>query len=83
MTVSTLVYIKEMLEKEVETREKAVKKLRGRLVEAEDESGVQWNTPDSEVNGNVQALRSMKETQIKLLIEAKDALEDFLQKDWN
>lgn len=47
MRVQTLVYIKEMLEKEVETREKAVKKLRGRLA------------------------------------EAKDALEDFLQKDWN
>ena len=83
MTVSTLVYIKEMLEKEVETREKAVKKLRGRLVEAEDESGVQWNTPDSEVNGNVQALRSMKETQRKFLNEAKDALEDFLQHEWS
>lgn len=83
MRVQTLVYIKEMLEKEVETREKAVKKLRGRLAEAEDESGVQWNTPDSKVNGNVQALRSMKETRRKLLNEAKDALEDFLQKDWN
>ena len=83
MRVQTLVYIKEMLEKEVETREKAVKKLRGRLAEAEDESGVQWNTPDSKVNGNVHALRSMKETQRKLLNEAKDALEDFLQKDWN
>lgn len=83
MRVQTLVYIKEMLEKEVEIREKAVKKLRGRLVEAEDESGVQWNTPDSKVNGTVQALRSMKETQRKLLNEAKDALEDFLQKDWN
>lgn len=83
MRVQTLVYIKDMLEKEVETREKAVKKLRGRLVEAEDESGVQWNTPDSKVNGNVQAFRSMKETQRKLLNEAKDALEDFLQKDWN
>lgn len=83
MRVQTLVYIKEMLEKEVETREKAVKKLRERLAEAEDESGVQWNTPDSEVNGNVQALRSMKETQRKFLNEAKDALEDFLQKDWN
>lgn len=47
MRVQTLVYIKEMLEKEVETREKVVKKLRERLVEAEDESGVQWNTPDS------------------------------------
>lgn len=83
MRVQTLVYIKEMLEKEVETREKAVKKLRERLVEAENESGVQWNTPDSEVNGNVQVLRSMKETQRKLLNEAEDALEDFLQKDWN
>lgn len=82
MRVQTLVYIKEMLEKEVETREKAVKKLRGRLAEEEDESGVQWNTPDSKVNGNVQALRNMKETQRKLLNEAKDALEDFLQKDW-
>lgn len=82
MRIQTLVYIKEMLEKNVETRVKACKKLRERLTEAEDESGVQWNTPDNKVNGNVQALRSMKETQRKLLNEAKDALDDFLQKDW-
>lgn len=82
MRVQTLVYIKEILEKEAEKREKAYKKLREHLAETEDKFGVQWNTPDSEVNGNVQALRSMKETQRKLLNEAKDALEDFLQKDW-
>lgn len=49
MRVQTLVYIKDMLKKEVETREKSVKKLRERLAEAEDESGVQWNTPNSKV----------------------------------
>lgn len=83
MKIQTLIYIKEMLEKEVENKERACKKNRERLAEAEDESGVQWNTPDSKVNGNVQALRSMKETQRKLLNETKDALEDFLQKEWN
>lgn len=83
MKIQTLIYIKEMLEKEVENKERACKKIRERLVEAEDESRVQWNTPDSKVNGNVQALRSMKETQRKLLNETKDALEDFLQKEWN
>lgn len=92
MRVQTLIYIKEMLEKEVETREtlekeiktreKACKKVGERLAEAEDESGVQWNTSDSEVDRNIQALRKMKETQRKLLNEAKDALEDFLQQDW-
>lgn len=83
MKIQTLIYIKEMLEKEVENKERACKKIRERLAEAEDESGVQWNTPDSKVNGNVQAFRSMKETQRKLLNETKDALEDFLQKEWN
>lgn len=83
MKIQTLIYIKEMLEKEVENKERACKKIRERLAEAEDESRVQWNTPDSKVNGNVQALRSMKETQRKLLNETKDALEDFLQKEWN
>lgn len=82
MRIQTLVYIKNMLEKEVETREKAVKKVRERLTETEDESGAQWNTPDSKVNENIQALRKMKEAQRKLLNEAKDALDDFLQKDW-
>ena len=92
MRVQTLIYIKEMLEKEVETREnlereiktreKACKKVGEHLAEAEDESGVQWNTSDSEVDRNIQALRKMKETQRKLLNEAKDALEDFLQQDW-
>lgn len=92
MRVQTLIYIKEMLEKEVETREnlereiktreKSCKKLGERLAETEDESGAQWNTPDSKVNENIQALRKMKEAQRKLLNEAKDALEDFLQQDW-
>lgn len=83
MRVQTLVYIKDMLEKEIETREKAVEKVKTLLAEKEDADGVQWNTPDSEVNGNVQALRSMRETQRKLFNEAKDALEDFLQHEWS
>lgn len=83
MRVQTLVYIKDMLEKEIETREKAVEKVKTLLAEKEDADGVQWNTPDSEVNGNAQALRSMRETQRKLFNEAKDALEDFLQHEWS
>lgn len=65
MRVQTLVYIKDMLEKEIETREKAVEKVKTLLAEKEDAAGVQRNTPDSKVNGNVQALRSMRETQRK------------------
>lgn len=83
MRVQTLVYIKDMLEKEIETREKAVEKVKTLLAEKEDAAGVQGNTPDSKVNGNVQALRSMRETQRKLFNEAKDALEDFLQHEWS
>lgn len=83
MRVQTLVYIKDMLEKEIETREKAVEKVKTLLAEKEDAAGVQWNTPDSKVNGNIQALRSMKKTQRKLFNEAKDALEDFLQHEWS
>lgn len=83
MRVQTLVYIKDMLEKEIETREKAVEKVKTLLAEKEDAAGVQWNTPDSKVNGNVQALRSMRETQRKLFNEVKDALEDFLQHEWS
>lgn len=83
MRVQTLVYIKDMLEKEIETREKAVEKVKTLLAEKEDAAGVQWNTPDSKVNGNVQALRSMRETQRKLFNEAQDVLEDFLQHEWS
>lgn len=83
MRVQTLVYIKDMLEKEIETREKAVEKVKTLLAEKEDAAGVQRNTPDSKVNGNVQALRSMRETQRKLFNEAQDALEDFLQHEWS
>lgn len=83
MRVQTLVYIKDMLEKEIETRENACKKVKTLLAEKEDAAGVQWNTPDSKVNGNIQALRSAKETQRKLFNEAKDALEDFLQHEWS
>lgn len=72
-----------MLEKEIETREKAVEKVKTLLAEKEDAAGVQRNTPDSKVNGNVQALRSMRETQRKLFNEAQDALEDFLQHEWS
>ena len=79
----SLVYIKDMLEKEIETREKAVEKVKTLLAEKEDAAGVQRNTPDSKVNGNVQALRSMRETQRKLFNEAQDALEDFLQHEWS
>ena len=82
MTVSTLVYIKDMLEKEVDTRERAYKKLRDLVIEKEEESGVQWNTPDNKVNGNVQALRSMRQTQMEALNKAKGVLEDFMAQDW-
>lgn len=83
MTLQTLVYIKGMLEREAETREKAYKKLAERLEEAEYKAEVQWNTPDSEVNDNIRALRGMRRTQRKKLREVKDALGDFMGKDWN
>lgn len=83
MRVSSLVYIQQLLEAEVEKEKKAVEKVKTLLAEKEDAAGVQWNTPDSKVNGNIQALRSMKETQRKLFNEAKDALEDFLQHEWS
>lgn len=65
MRVSSLVFIQQLLEAEVEKEKKAVEKVKTLLAEKEDAAGVQWNTPDSKVNGNIQALRSMKETQRK------------------
>ena len=52
------------------------------MIEKEEESGVQWNTPDNKVNGNIQALRSMRQTQREALNKAKDVLEDFMSQDW-
>lgn len=83
MTVSTILFIKELLEHEVEIRRGSYQKVKKILAEKEDEADVGWNTPDSKVDDNIRLYRNLKETERKKLNEAKDALEDFLSKEWN
>lgn len=83
MRLNTMIYIKEMLEKEVERRKKSYKKAGDILEEKEREAGVQWNTSDDRVDDNIKLYRDIKHTQREALTEAQDALEDFLSKDWN
>lgn len=83
MRVSSLVYIQQLLEAEVEKEKKAVEKVKTLLVEKEDATGVQWNTPDNEVNDNVRFLRSAKATHRENLSKVEAVLEDFMGKDWN
>lgn len=83
MRLNTMIYIKEMLEKEVERRKKSYKKAGDILEEKEREAGVQWNTSDDRVDDNIKLYRDIKHTQREALTEAQDALEDFLSKEWN
>lgn len=83
MRVNTLVYIKEMLEHEVETRQKAYNKAKKILEEKEDAADVNWNTPDNKVDDNIRLYRGIRKTQYSKLSEAKDALEDFLNQEWD
>ena len=81
--VSSLVYIQQLLEAEVEKEKKAVEKVKTLLVEKEDEAGVQWNTPDDKVNDNIRFLRSARATHRENLSKVEAVLEDFMGKDWN
>ena len=83
MRLGTMIYIKEMLEKEVERRKKSYKKAGDILEEKEREAGVQWNTSDDRVDDNIKLYRNIKHTQREALTEAQAALEDFLSKEWN
>jgi hypothetical protein len=83
MRVSSLVYIQQLLEAEVEKEKKAVEKVKTLLVEKEDEAGVQWNTPDDKVNDNIRFLRSARATHRENLSKVEAVLEDFMGKDWN
>lgn len=83
MRVSSLVYIQQLLEAEVEKEKKAVEKVKTLLVEKEDEAGVQWNTPDDKVNDNIRFLRSARATHREILSKVEAVLEDFMGKDWN
>lgn len=83
MRVSSLVYIQQLLEAEVEKEKKAVEKVKTLLVEKEDEDGVQWNTPDDKVNDNIRFLRSARATHRENLSKVEAVLEDFMGKDWN
>lgn len=83
MRVSSLVYIQQLLEAEVEKEKKAVEKVKTLLVEKEDEAGVQWNTPDDKVNDNIRFLRSARVTHRENLSKVEAVLEDFMGKDWN
>lgn len=83
MRVSSLVYIQQLLEAEVEKEKKAVEKVKTLLVEKEDEAGVQWNTPDAKVNDNIRFLRSARATHRENLSKVEAVLEDFMGKDWD
>jgi RNA binding exosome subunit len=78
-----MIYIKEMLEKEVERRKKSYSKVWDILDEKEREAGVQWNTPDNRVDDNIKLYRNIKHTQRVALTEAQAVLEDFLSNEWN
>lgn len=83
MRVSSLVYIQQLLEAEVEKEKKAVEKVKTLLVEKEDEAGVQWNTPDDKVNDNIRFFRSARATHRENLSKVEVVLEDFMGKDWD
>lgn len=83
MNITSLIYIKNMLEHEIETRERSVRKLKDLLEERYVENDWNWRTPDDKVNGNVLALRAMLETQRDMLRKAQDVFEDLMRKEWN
>lgn len=82
MKVSTIIYIKEILEKEKENHEKAYKHVCEILKQKENKAN-SWDDPDDKVDGNILAFRNIKKTQYRKMADASDALEDFLNKDWN
>lgn len=83
MRVSSLVFIQQLLEAEVEKEKKAVEKVKTLLAEKEDADGVQWNTPDDKVNDNIRFLRSTRTTHRENLSKVEAVLEDFMGKDWD
>lgn len=83
MRVSSLVFIQQLLEAEVEKEKKAVEKVKTLLAEKEDADGVQWNTPDDKVNDNIRFLRSARATYRENLSKVEAVLEDFMGKDWD
>ena len=83
MRVSSLVFIQQLLEAEVEKEKKAVEKVKTLLAKKEDAAGVQWNTPDNKVNGNIRFLRSARTTHRENLSKVEAVLEDFMGKEWN
>ena len=83
MRVSSLVFIQQLLEAEVEKEKKAVEKVKTLLAEKEDADGVQWNTPDDKVNDNIRFLRSARATHRENLSKVEAVLEDFMGKDWD
>lgn len=83
MRVSSLVFIQQLLEAEVEKEKKAVEKVKTLLAEKEDADGVQWNTPDDKVNDNIRFLRSARATHKENLSKIEAVLEDFMGKDWD
>ena len=83
MRVSSLVFIQQLLEAEVEKEKKAVEKVKTLLAEKEDADGVQWNTPDDKVNDNIRFIRSARATRRENLSKVEAVLEDFMGKDWD
>lgn len=83
MKVSSLMFIQQLLEAEVEKEKKVIEKVKTLLAEKEDAAGVQRNTPDDKVNDNIRFLRSARATHGETLLNAEAVLEDFMGKDWN
>lgn len=82
MKMETLCYIKKLLEEEVKNRKECYEYIDDFLRKKEDESGVQWNTPDNKVNESVKRFRNLRQVRRDALSKAKDALEDFMEHDW-
>ena len=71
MTIKTLTYIHDLLKEECDKREKANRWMRDLANEAEEQE-----------QPNTQTLKEQSEIAWNKYIEARNALDDFEQKDW-
>ncbi len=80
MRIDTLLYIKELLEAEVANREEELKKAQRELSNRKEALNIScWDNSDEQTL----ELRNRVEKRIKLLCEARNALDDFTGKEWS
>jgi len=83
MNLNTLIYIKDLLEENIQYMDAQYKQAADKCEKVERENGFQWNTEDKLVNDDVRRCRDTKATKREDLNRAKEALEDFMSKDWS